>query len=149
MKVLSCGIMVTASVLALAACAPRGPKPSQAILEARQRAALADSRPTCLTPGAVLDVPFVYGAADLTDDAKARLDQAVAWSACTARAQILINVDPEYHHRQPEKDKALYTGRQAVLRGYLADRKVAGVVVPEGGAADPARPLLTIHARGW
>ncbi len=135
--------------LLVAACAARRPPPSQAIVEARQRAAVADSQLKCVTMEPVLDVPFVYGEIDLTDDAKARLDRAAAWAGCMPGAQIAIVIDPEYHHRQPDKDKAMLAGRQAALRDYLAPRLSAGILLPEGATADPARTLLTVRGRGW
>lgn len=142
-------MVLTMACLLTAGCAAKKLPPSQAILEARQRAATADSRSKCLVLGPTLAVPFVYGSTDLTDDAKIRLDQAAAWAACTPRPQIAITIDPEYHHRQPDKDRAMMAGRQAALRGYLATRLSAGVLVAEGAVADPARTLLTVHARGW
>jgi hypothetical protein len=142
-------IALTTACLLMAGCAAKTLPPSAAILEARQRAVVADSRAKCGELGPVLDLPFVFGATDLTDDAKLRLDKAVAWAACTPRPQIAITVDPEYHHRQPDKDRAMLAGRQAVLRDYLATRLAAGVLLAEGASADPARTLLKVRGRGW
>jgi hypothetical protein len=150
MKVLRGGlILATVAVLALSACAAKQPAPSQAILEARQRAAVADLKVKCVELGATHDVPFVFGSAELVDEATRRLDQAIAWTKCTPGAQIALTVDPETHHRQPEKERTLMANRYAVLRAYLAERTAAGVLLAEGAAADPARTLLTIRARGW
>ena len=142
-------LALTMASLLVAGCAAKTLPPSAAVLEARQRAVAADSRVKCVEPGPVLDLPFVFGATDLTDDAKQRLDQAVAWAACTPRPQIAVTVDPEYHHRQPDKDRAMMAGRHAVLRAYLAARLSAGVLLADGASADPARPLLTVRGRGW
>ena len=135
--------------LTMTGCAAKTLPPSAAILEARQRAVVADSRLKCIELGAVLDLPFVFGATDLTDDARQRLDRAVAWAACTPRPQIAVTVDPEYHHRQPDKDRAMMAGRQAVLRDYLSKRLTPGVLLAEGASPDPARTLLTVRGRGW
>lgn len=135
--------------LIAAACAPRMPRPSQAILEARQRAKVADQLPKCLVLGPTADVPFVFGAAELTDEARARLDQVVAWAACTKGAQVSVTIDDERHYRQPEKEQAILEGRRSAVRGYLGQRLAAGVLLAEGATADPARASLTVRGRGW
>lgn len=142
-------IALTMVCLLAAGCAAKRLPPSQAIVEARQRAAIADSRLKCEALGPFVDAPFVYGSADLTDEAKLRLDHAAGWAKCMPKSQIAIAIDPEYHHRQPDKDRAIMAGRQAALRGYLVTRLPAGVLLAEGAAADPARTLLTLRARGW
>lgn len=142
-------LATAAGLLALGACAAKGPKPSQAIVEARQRAKIADAQVKCVVLGEAIGAPFVYGEAAMSDDTRVRLDQAVAWAACTPRAQVAVTVDPEPHHRQPEKERDLLAARTAAVRGYLSERLPAGALLAEGATPDPARPLLTVRARGW
>jgi len=139
---------------ALAGCmTPRAhPKPSQAVLEARARAATPLAATCPQTPLAELSpalVGFAFGGADLPNVGGEPLAQIPTWLACHPAVAAVIKPDADTHGTAAEQD-ALARRRALAVQAWLESNGVsaARVRILARGGAEPAGEHLTILAEG-
>lgn len=127
------------------------PAPSQAVLEARARAAQAKAAPPTgprceQAPAGPLAVTFPFDTADLTDPARATIAEAVLWVRCHPGAPVVIRGTAD-NHRSADYQKALADKRAETVRAQLAQlgtpAAVAGAQVPQGAL------LIEARGQGW
>lgn len=153
------GCLVTTlalTALALGGCmtARVKPQPSQAVLDARRAQDAKTQACAEITETPPIVATFSFQTAELSQAAKARLDEARHWLTC--RPQLAARVEASSDQRGSARDQtALARQRRAAITAYLAGGGVQPARIREAQTDEAAQPagadvvVIRGEGQGW
>lgn len=144
------------TILALGGCttARVKPQPSQAVLDARKAQDAKAQACAEITETPPIVATFAFQTAELSQTAKARLDEARHWLTC--RPQLAARVEASADRRGSGADQtALARQRRAAITAYLAAGGVQPARIREAQKDEAAQPasadvvVIRGEGQGW